>query len=298
MEYHVPVLLKESIEGLNIKPDGVYVDVTYGGGGHSREILKNLTTGKLIAFDQDYDAQANVIENENLIFVKANFRFLANYVRSLGFKKIDGLLADLGVSSHHFDAEERGFSFRYKGKLDMRMNQDDEFSAEELLNTYEVNQLALVFTKYGEIKNSMKLSHKIVEYRENKRISSIEEFIELIGDCIPKFSEHKYLAKVFQAIRMEVNGELDVLEEMLLQTTNIIKEDGRLVVITYHSLEDRLVKNFIKKGKFKGEIEKDFYGNTTVPFDAINRKVILPTPEEIEVNNRARSAKLRIAKRN
>ncbi|MFA8435603.1 MAG: 16S rRNA (cytosine(1402)-N(4))-methyltransferase RsmH [Marinifilaceae bacterium] len=296
--YHIPVLLKESIEGLDIKPDGIYVDVTFGGGGHSREIIKHLTTGKLIGFDQDVDAESNLIDDERFIFVRHNFRYFKNFLRYHGIDKVDGILADLGVSSHEFDVAERGFSFRFEGDLDMRMNQSASFTAADLVNEYEPEQLYRIFKFYGEVKNPGKLVRQIESYRKNHKIETICQFKEAIEPCVPKFKEKKYLAQVFQALRIEVNQEMDVLKEMLMQTPDVLKEDGRLVVITYHSLEDRLVKNFIRDGKFEGAAEKDFYGNVQVPLSAVNRKVILPTDEEIEMNGRARSAKLRIAKRN
>lgn len=297
MGYHTPVLLKESIEGLQIKPNGDYVDVTFGGGGHSREIIKHLNKGKLLAFDQDDDALLNLIDDKRFLFANHNFRFLKNFLRFNKIEKIDGLLADLGVSSHHFDMPERGFSFRFDGDLDMRMNQSAKLSAKNLVNEYSETELAKIFWEYGELKNSRKLAKAIVENRENKKIGTIKEFTDVLMPYLPKHAEHKFLAKVFQALRIEVNREMEFLKEMLLQTTDVIKPGGRLVVITYHSLEDRIVKNFIKNGKFKGEVEKDFYGNLIVPFKAVNRKIIVPSEFEIQENNRARSAKLRIAER-
>jgi 16S rRNA (cytosine1402-N4)-methyltransferase len=297
MGYHTPVLLKESIEGLQIKPNGNYVDVTFGGGGHSREIIKHLNKGKLLAFDQDDDALLNLIDDKRFLFANHNFRFLKNFLRFNKIEKIDGLLADLGVSSHHFDAPERGFSFRFDGDLDMRMNQSAKLSAKNLVNEYSETELAKIFWEYGELKNSRKLAKAIIDHRENKKIVTIKEFTDVLMPYLPKHAEHKFLAKVFQALRIEVNREMEFLKEMLLQTTDVIKPGGRLVVITYHSLEDRIVKNFIKNGKFKGEVEKDFYGNLNVPFKAVNRKIIVPSESEIQENNRARSAKLRIAER-
>jgi len=293
--YHIPVLLGESIEGLDIKPDGVYVDLTFGGGGHSREILKHLTTGKLIGFDQDVDAEGNVPDDDRFIFVRHNFRYFKNFMKYLGYPKIDGVLADLGVSSHEFDVAERGFSFRFDGDLDMRMNQDSSFTAADLLNEYSVEDLFRIFKYYGEVKNPGKLARLIDNQRKEIPFTTIQHFKEVIISCTPKFKEHKYLAQVFQAIRIEVNQEMDVLKEMLLQSADMLKPDGRLVVITYHSLEDRLVKNFIRDGKFDGRAEKDFFGNVQTPLVAINRKVILPSEKEIELNGRSRSAKLRIA---
>jgi 16S rRNA (cytosine1402-N4)-methyltransferase len=293
--YHIPVLLGESIEGLDIKPDGIYVDLTFGGGGHSREILKHLTTGKLIGFDQDVDAEENVPDDDRFIFVRHNFRYFKNFMKYLGYPKVDGILADLGVSSHEFDVAERGFSFRFDGDLDMRMNQDANFTAADLLNEYSVEDLYRIFKFYGEVKNPGKLARLIDNQRKETPFTTIQHFKEVIVPCTPKFKEHKYLAQVFQAIRIEVNQEMDVLKEMLLQSAEMLKPDGRLVVITYHSLEDRLVKNFIRDGKFDGRAEKDFFGNVQTPLAAINRKVILPSEKEIELNGRSRSAKLRIA---
>jgi len=297
MGYHTPVLLKESIDGLQIKPQGIYVDVTFGGGGHSHEILKKINKGKLVAFDQDDDALQNLIDDERFVFVNHNFRFLKNFLKYHGFEKVDGILADLGVSSHHFDQPERGFSFRYDGELDMRMNRSAEVSAKDIINQYPEQELAKIFWEYGELKISRKLAKAIVNNRTDKEINTIKSFTDLLMPFIPKHAEHKFLAKIFQALRIEVNREMDFLKEMLLQTAEVIKPGGRLVVITYHSLEDRLVKNFIKHGKFEGEAEKDFYGRTSVPFKAINRKVIVPDEKEIAENNRARSTKLRIAER-
>lgn len=293
--YHIPVLLRESIEGLDIKPDGIYVDLTFGGGGHSKEILKHITTGKLIGFDQDVDAEKNVPDDDRFIFVRHNFRYFKNFMKYLGYPKVDGILADLGVSSHEFDVAERGFSFRFDGDLDMRMNQDSNFTAADLLNEYSVEDLYRIFKFYGEVKNPGKLVRLIDNQRKETPFTTIQDFKEVIAPCTPKFKEHKYLAQVFQAIRIEVNQEMDVLKEMLLQAADILKPDGRLVVITYHSLEDRLVKNFIRDGKFDGSAEKDFFGNVQTPLVAVNRKVILPGEKEIEMNGRARSAKLRIA---
>jgi len=297
MGYHTPVLLTESIDGLQIKPQGVYVDVTFGGGGHSHEILKKINKGKLIAFDQDDDAQQNLIDDDRFIFVNHNFRFLKNFLKYHGFEMVDGILADLGVSSHHFDQPERGFSFRYDGDLDMRMNRSAKVSAKDIINQYPEQKLAKIFWEYGELKNSRKLARAIVNIRADEEINTINAFTDLLMPFIPKHAEHKFLAKIFQALRIEVNREMEFLKEMLLQTADVIKPGGRLVVITYHSLEDRLVKNFIKHGKFEGEAEKDLYGRTDVPFKAINRKVITPDEKEIAENNRARSAKLRIAEK-
>jgi 16S rRNA (cytosine1402-N4)-methyltransferase len=297
MAYHTPVLLNKSVEGLQIRPDGIYVDVTFGGGGHSSEIIKHIKTGKLIAFDQDDDALPNLIDDKRFVFVNHNFRFLKNFLKYHGIEKVDGLLADLGVSSHHFDDPERGFSFRFDGELDMRMNQSAKTSAKDVINNYEEADLAKIFWEYGELKNSRKLARVIVENRKQKEITTIKEFTDILMPFLPKHAEHKFLAKVFQALRIEVNREMEFLKDMLLQTVDVIKPGGRLVVITYHSLEDRIVKNFIRDGKFEGEVEKDFYGNVDVPFKAVNRKIIVPNDDEIKENNRARSAKLRIAER-
>jgi 16S rRNA (cytosine1402-N4)-methyltransferase len=297
MTYHTPVLLKESIDGLNIKPEGIYVDVTFGGGGHSREIIKQLTTGKLIAFDQDNDAQQNLIDDKRFVFVNHNFRFLKNFLKYYKLDKVDGVLADLGLSSHHIDQPDRGFSFRYDGNLDMRMNQQARLSAHEIVNNYTEQELSKVFWEYGELDNGRKLAKAIISGRQVSEIKDIKALVSVLTPFLPKHAEHKFLAKVFQALRIEVNREMEFLKDMLSQTTEVIKPGGRLVVITYHSLEDRLVKNFIKTGLFEGEAEKDFFGNTYAPFNAVNRKIIVPTENEIEENNRARSAKLRIAER-
>ena len=297
MTYHTPVLLKESIDGLNIKPEGIYVDVTFGGGGHSREIIKQLTTGKLIAFDQDNDAQQNLIDDKRFVFVNHNFRFLKNFLKYYKLDKVDGLLADLGLSSHHIDQPNRGFSFRYDGNLDMRMNQQARLNAHEIVNSYTEQQLSKIFWEYGDLDNGRKLAKAIITGRQLSEIKDIKALVDVLTPFLPKHAEHKFLAKVFQALRIEVNREMEFLKDMLSQSTEVIKPGGRLVVITYHSLEDRLVKNFIKTGLFEGEAEKDFYGNTNAPFVAVNRKIIVPTEKEIEENNRARSAKLRIAER-
>jgi len=297
MAYHTPVLLKESVDGLQIKPDGIYVDVTFGGGGHSREILKHIKNGKLVAFDQDDDALANLIDDKRFVFVNHNFRFLKNFLKYHKIEQVDGILADLGVSSHHFDEPERGFSFRFEGELDMRMNKSSKISAKNIVNEYDEEKLAKIFWEYGELKNSRRLANAIVKQRENKKLETIKELTDVLMPYLQKHAEHKFLAKVFQSLRIEVNREMEFLKDMLLQCIDVIKPGGLLVVITYHSLEDRIVKNFIRTGRFEGEVEKDFFGNAKVPFEAVNRKVIVPTDEEIEINNRARSAKLRIAKR-
>ncbi|QZE13346.1 16S rRNA (cytosine(1402)-N(4))-methyltransferase RsmH [Halosquirtibacter laminarini] len=296
-EYHVPVLLNECIEGLDLKEGGIYVDVTFGGGGHSREILKKLVGGKLVGFDQDIDAKANVPDDDRFIFVNHNFKYIENFLQYYGLEKVDGILADLGVSSHEFDVAERGFSFRFDGKLDMRMNQSAQISAAEIVNDYSEEDLSRLFWRYGEVKNARKLARIIVTEREDTPIETIQQFKDMIAPCTPKHIEHKYLAKVFQALRIEVNQEMEVLEALMNASEKVLKPGGRLVVITYHSLEDRIVKNMIKEGKTEGKAEKDFYGKILTPFKAINRKVILPTTEEQERNPRSRSAKLRIAER-
>lgn len=295
--YHIPVLLNESIEGLNIQPDGEYVDVTFGGGGHSREILKNIETGRLFGFDQDEDAAANAFDDSRFVFVRHNFRYIRNFLRYHDVEQVDGILADLGVSSHDFDVAERGFSFRFSGALDMRMNRDAKLTAADIVNTYDEARLIQVFREYGEVNNAYRLAKQILAARQQKPVRTIDQFKEIIAPCVPKRTETKYLAKVFQALRIETNGELDVLKDFLEQSAELLKPGGRLVVITYHSLEDRLVKNFIKAGNFEGKQEKDFYGNVSSVLQAVNRKVIVPTEEEIERNPRARSAKLRIAEK-
>ena len=295
-EYRVPVLLKESVDGLDIRPGGVYLDLTFGGGGHSREILNRLQQGHLLGFDQDEDALVNVPEDERFIFVNHNFRYLRNFVRYYGFGKVDGILADLGVSSHEFDEADRGFSFRYEAELDMRMNRRSKLKASDVLNTYTDDVLVNIFRNYGEVENAGRLVGAIVKARQEKAIVTSEDFYQAIFSCIPKMKEKKYLAKVYQALRIEVNGELDALKEMLGAAGEVLRPGGRLVVITYHSLEDRLVKNFFKTGNIEGKVEKDMiYGHETKGFELVNRKVIVPSEDEITANPRARSAKLRIA---
>lgn len=300
MDYHVPVLLSESIDGLNIDPKGVYVDVTYGGGGHSKEILNRLgRKGKLIAFDQDQDALRNVIADKRLLFVPYNFRFLMNFLNYYGIGKVNGILADLGVSSHHFDDEQRGFSFRYDSSLDMRMDQNLKLKAADVLQTYDFKKLAMVFNLYGELKQAGKLAGLIVKQREMLRLDTVSDFLQLIQPLVPKAGENKFLAKVFQALRIEVNREMLVLQEFLEQVPRVLEQGGRLSVITYHSLEDRMVKNFIRNGNIEGEMaEKDLFGNMKTPLLEVNRKVIRPTDKELEANSRSRSAKLRIAEKN
>ncbi len=298
-EYHNPVLLQESIEGLNIKPDGIYVDVTFGGGGHSREILKRLgPKGRLLAFDQDADAQKNLPKDDRLTFIDQNFRYLKNNCRLQGAISADGILADLGVSSHQFDQPERGFSIRFDAELDMRMDQAGSLTAREVVNSYSEEQLHRIFGIYGEIKNAKTLAHTLVTVRLNKPIITVDDLKQAISRLIPKGKENKYLAQVFQALRIEVNQELEALKEFLEQSVDVLKPQGRLVVISYHSLEDRLVKNFIAKGKFYGDVEKDFFGNPVKPLESLTRKAIVASEEEIKINNRARSAKLRIAVKN
>jgi 16S rRNA (cytosine1402-N4)-methyltransferase len=297
MSYHIPVLLNESIEGLKVQPNGTYVDLTYGGGGHSGGILKKLDRGRLFAFDQDIDALQNKIVDSRLTLVHGNFRFIKNYLKYYSAEKVDGILADLGVSSYHFDESERGFSYRTEGPLDMRMNQDAKLSAEEVLREYTAENLKKIFVEYGEISNSNKLVASIDMARRKKPITTIQEFIAVIHSCIPMHQESKYLSKVFQALRIEVNQEISSLRYMLEQTVDVLKPGGRLVVITYHSLEDRLVKNFTKTGNFEGVQEKDFYGHVSSPFLPVNRKVIVPGEKEISQNPRSRSAKLRISER-
>ncbi|RHR79074.1 16S rRNA (cytosine(1402)-N(4))-methyltransferase RsmH [Odoribacter sp. AF15-53] len=295
--YHVPVLLEESISGLNIDPEGVYLDLTFGGGGHSREILKRLKDGCLIGFDQDSDALANVPDDNRFVFVNHNFRYLRNFMRYCGYDKADGILADLGVSSHEFDEADRGFSFRFDAELDMRMNQRNKLKATDVLNSYSEEELTRVFRNYGEVDNVKRLVGLIVKARAENEINRSEEFLQVIDPCVPKQKEKKYLAQVYQALRIEVNGELEALEEMLQQAELALRPGGRLVIITYHSLEDRIVKNFLKSGNFEGKVEKDFYGHVKRNFELVNRKVIVPSEEEVERNPRARSAKLRIAEK-
>ncbi|HEY1060703.1 MAG TPA: 16S rRNA (cytosine(1402)-N(4))-methyltransferase RsmH [Daejeonella sp.] len=298
-DYHNPVMLQECMEGLNIKPDGIYVDVTFGGGGHSREILKRLgPKGRLLAFDQDADAQKNLPKDDRLTFIDQNFRYLKNNCRLQGAIPADGILADLGVSSHQFDQPERGFSIRFDADLDMRMDQGSSLTAKQIVNTYSEEKLHRIFGIYGEIKNAKTLAQTLVTQRLNKPIDTVDELKKAISKLIPKGKENKYLAQVFQALRIEVNQELEALKEFLEQTVDVLKAQGRLVVMSYHSLEDRLVKNFIAKGKFQGEVEKDFFGNQIKPLESITRKAIVASEEEIKLNNRARSAKLRIAVKN
>jgi 16S rRNA (cytosine1402-N4)-methyltransferase len=298
MSYHNPVMLHESVDGLELKKDGIYVDVTYGGGGHSKEILKRLgEKGRLIAFDQDADVEANVVKDERLVMVPQNFRYLKNYLKMYGIPQIDGLLADLGVSSHQFDVGERGFSIRFDGPLDMRMSKSNLVTAAKVVNEYSEEDLVRLFREYGEINNAKKLVFEIVSKRMGSKFKTTTDLIEVAEKLVPGKMKNKYLAQVFQALRIEVNSELDVLKDLLVQSKEVLKPSGRLVVITYHSLEDRLVKNFLKKGSFSGELEKDFFGNQLVDFKLITRKPVTPSNEELKINNRARSAKLRIAEK-
>jgi len=296
MEYHNPVLLHESIDALAIKKDGVYVDVTFGGGGHSREILSRLgATGKLIAFDQDLDAKRNKIDDNRFILIEENFRYIGRFLKFYGVKKVDGILADLGVSSNQFDEAERGFSIRFDGELDMRMNQSSKTSAKKIINTYSEEMLANILFMYGELRNARAIAHTIVEARTDGVIETSFQLRKLLQKYLPKAKEHKILAQIFQAIRIEVNEELEVLKEFLIQTPDLLTPEGRLSIISYHSLEDRLVKRFIRTGLFNGEPEKDFFGNIDVPLMKLG-KLIIPNQEEVRKNNRARSAKLRVAK--
>ena len=298
-EYHNPVMLEECIEGLDIKANGTYVDLTFGGGGHSKAILKKLKEGKLIAFDQDDDARANAeqIENRSFTFVQSNFRYLKKYLRLHGIRQVDGILADLGVSSHQINEPGRGFSTRFDGPLDMRMDRHGKVSAETVVNEYDEGELHRIFGQYGEVKNAKTLAKRITDARKSARLETIAQLLDNIRSLAPRNRENKYFAQVFQAIRIEVNEELKALEEALLQCGEVMTEKGRLVIMSYHSLEDRIVKNYFNKGKFFGEVEKDFYGNLIRPFQPITRKPITAKDEEINQNNRARSAKLRIAEK-
>lgn len=292
-EYHQPVMLTESIDNIDIKPDGTYVDVTFGGGGHSREILRRLGRGgNLYGFDQDADTLANCPTDKRFRHIRSNFRFLRSQLRNIGVESVDGILADLGVSSHHFDTPERGFSFRYDAPLDMRMNQEAKFSAADVVNNYSVSELSAIFRLYGELDSPHRIAHAIIDARP---VTTVAELMEAVKPLTPKFAESKFLAKLFQALRIEVNHEMEVLKMMLEQSLKVLKPDGRLVVITYHSLEDRLVKNFMKSGNFEGRLEKDFFGKTETPFEIITRKTIIPTEAEQTQNPRSRSAKLRVA---
>ena len=296
--YHVPVLLQESIDGMNLQPGGVYVDVTFGGGGHSKEILRQGdSTIHLFSFDQDQDAERNIVNDERFTFVRSNFRYLYNFLRYHNVEGVDAVLADLGVSSHHFDDSERGFSFRFDGKLDMRMNKRAGITAADVVNTYEEERLVDIFYLYGELKNSRKLASAIAKARNNKQIVTIGDFLDIVKPMFGREREKKELAKVFQALRIEVNQEMEALKEMLYAATEALKPGGRLVVITYHSLEDRMVKNIMKTGNIEGKAEQDFFGNVNTPFRLVNNKVIVASEEEVAKNPRSRSAKLRIAEK-
>jgi 16S rRNA (cytosine1402-N4)-methyltransferase len=297
MGYHEAVLLKESIAGLRIDPNGTYVDVTFGGGGHSKSILEKLDKGTLFAFDQDTDAQKNSIDDNRFVLINQNFRFMQKFLRLEGVLKVDGILADLGVSSYQFDTAERGFSIREEGELDMRMNTTQDLSAKQVVNEYELDDLCRIFREYGELKNAYSLAKSILSARENSEIVTTEDLKEAVKKHVPPHKSNKILAQLFQAIRIEVNDELKALKEMLLQSVDLLKEGGRLSVISYHSLEDRLVKNLIKSGNFKGEIEKDFYGVPKVILKAISKKPITASEEELESNPRSRSAKLRVSEK-
>ena len=295
MSYHNPVLLQESVDALSIKKDGIYVDVTFGGGGHSREILNRLgDNGKLFGFDQDPDAQGNIIDDSRFVLIPENFRYISRFLRFHGVRKVDGVLADLGVSSHQFDEAERGFSTRFDGDLDMRMNQKSKTSAKEIINNYSEEKLSEILFLYGELRNSRNIAKTIVEKREEEKIETSLQLRGVLQKYLPKAKEHKIIAQIFQAIRIEVNEELEVLKEFLEQIPKLLQKEGRLSVISYHSLEDRLVKRFIRTGLFSGEPIKDVYGNSNEPLQKVG-KLIVPTPQEIKLNNRARSAKLRIA---
>ena len=296
--YHIPVLLQESIEGMYLQPNGIYVDMTFGGGGHSKEILRQGDSSiRLFSFDQDADAEKNIVDDSRFTFVRSNFRYLYNFLRYHQVEQVDGILADLGVSSHHFDDSERGFSFRFDGNLDMRMNKRAGITAADVVNTYDEERLANIFYLYGELKNSRKLASAIAKARNEKAIKTIGDFLEIVKPMFGREREKKELAKVFQALRIEVNQEMEALKEMLYAAAEALKPGGRLVVITYHSLEDRMVKNIMKTGNVEGKAEQDFFGNVQTPFRLVNNKVIVACNEEVERNPRSRSAKLRIAEK-
>jgi 16S rRNA (cytosine1402-N4)-methyltransferase len=297
MSYHRPVLLKETIDHLKVRPDGTYIDLTYGGGGHSAEIVKRLKQGRLIAFDQDRDAESNALKDKRFIFIRGNFRYVRNFLRFEDVVEVDGAIADLGVSSHHFDEADRGFSFRLNSRLDMRMNQEASLSASKILNEYKEEDLQRILQTYGEIKNAGKLSRAILHARKKKPIDMVSDLLAAIEGCLPKQNQNKYLAKVFQALRIKVNDEMNALAEMLEQVTGLLKSGARFAVITYHSLEDRLVKNLFKSGNLEGEIRQDFYGNRELIYHQVNRTVIRPAAEELKQNPRARSAKLRVGEK-
>ena len=299
LAYHIPALLNETVEGLEILPDGVYADLTFGGGGHSRAILSHLSdNGKLYGFDQDIDAYANRIDDKRFTFVYSNFRYLSNVMRYYGEEQIDGIVADLGVSFHHFDDEKRGFSFRFEeGELDMRMNRNSSLTARDILNTYTEERLADIFFLFGEMKNSRRVASEIVKARASRPFATTDDFLKVVSKFIKPTQEKKELAQLFQALRIEVNNEIDVLKSMLSQSLKVLKPGGRIAVLTYHSLEDRIVKNYFKTGNISGKVEKDFFGRIDTPFRLVNNKVIVPSDEEIERNPRSRSAKLRIAEK-
>ena len=297
-DYHIPALLQETIDGLNIKPDGIYVDATFGGGGHSKEILAQLgEKGRLFGFDQDEEAYQNTLNDDRFTFVRSNFRYLKNFLRYYQIEKIDGILGDLGVSSHHFDDEDRGFSFRYDSQLDMRMNRSAKQTAADILNNYDEEQLARIFYLYGELRTSRKIASSIVFARQKQPIETVNDFLQIMERYTQRDKEKKMLAQAFQALRIEVNNELDALSEMLQQSVEHLSIGGRICIISYHSLEDRIVKNFFRSGNIEGKIKKDFYGNPITDLKVINRKVIIPTEEEQRMNPRSRSAKLRVAEK-
>ncbi|MDR2802103.1 MAG: 16S rRNA (cytosine(1402)-N(4))-methyltransferase RsmH [Prevotellaceae bacterium] len=297
LAYHTPVLLHESVEALCVKSGGTYVDATFGGGGHSREILNRLHKGRLIAFDRDADAATNTIDSKYFTLIRNNFRYLRNLLRYEGVEQVDGILADLGVSSHQFDTPERGFSFRFDSALDMRMNRQSALTAAKVVNTYSEQDLYHIFKMYGEVENVAKVVRFIIARRNEQPIETVGALVEAVKPCMPRQAEHKYLAKIFQALRLEVNSEMQALEQLLVQSLKLLKVQARLVVITYHSLEDRMVKNFMRAGNVEGNIEKDFFGKEQTPFTVITKKAITPTEAEIQSNTRARSAKLRIAEK-
>ena len=297
-DYHIPALLEETIEGLNIQPDGIYVDTTFGGGGHSCEILARLSEkGRLFGFDQDEQAYDNVLDDDRFTFVRSNFRYMKNFLKYYQVEKVDGILGDLGVSSHHFDDEERGFSFRYDSQLDMRMNRKANQTAADILNNYDEQELSRIFYLYGELRTSRKIASSIVFARQKQPITTVNEFLQIMDRYTQRDKEKKVLAQAFQALRIEVNKELDTLSEMLQQSVEHLSVGGRICIISYHSLEDRMVKNFFRSGNLEGKIEKDFYGNPITDLKIINRKVIIPTEEEQRRNPRSRSAKLRVAEK-
>ena len=297
LAYHIPVLAEESIKGMNLMPDSDAVDATYGGGGHSKLILYQIVEGRLFAFDQDEDAVANAVNDRRLNFIRHNFRYIKNFLNYYGVEQVDAIFADLGVSSHDFDVPDRGFSFRFEGNLDMRMNQNAKTDATKIINEYSEEQLEQIFRMFGEISNSRQLASVICKSRKEVRIKTTTQLKEIVSECTPRAIENKYLAQVFQALRIEVNDEMDALKEFLEASLKLLKSGGRLVIITYHSLEDRLCKNFMKTGNFEGKVQKDFYGNVTSPFVMVNRKVITPDDKELKTNSRSRSAKLRIAEK-